>query len=71
LLDHGPLNGDDIDKLVEQFKIEIQDRHGDLGEETDTPQPSSNPGNEMRHKPPKRGCDLGKLDIMSRRDDVG
>lgn len=31
MLDDGPLNGDDIEKLVEQFKLELQDRHGDLG----------------------------------------
>ena len=39
-------------------------------EETDTPQLSTNPGNEIGHRSSKHGCDLGKVDIVSRRDDV-
>lgn len=31
LLNYGPLKGDDIEQLVEQFKLELQDRHGDIG----------------------------------------
>jgi len=29
LLDYDPLNGDDIEQLVEQFKFELEERHGD------------------------------------------